>query len=119
MLWRDMRASFVMTIVEELLDGAYEIDESRDLLDIDLTHQPLAVLLRPEGFGPIADVAEVYEREDPPEISRIEKKAIATECLMIHALIVRRGSEDGKGAANAALTCRPKRDRPPELGTYF
>jgi hypothetical protein len=88
MLGRDMRHCFVVAVVEELLGGTYHIDQLCHLLNIDFPNQALAILLSPEGFCPIAYVAEIYEGKYYPEVLGVEEKAIATKGLKIHAFIV-------------------------------
>lgn len=112
-LWRQMWPFFVVAVVEELLRGAYHINHPRELVYIDLPHQALTIGFRPEGLRPVADIAEIYESENPAKLGRVKEKSISTERMEIHALIVRLSDKNVKGVGATVLTPEPISRRTP------
>jgi hypothetical protein len=86
-----------MAVVEETLSRTNHIDHLRKLVDIYLPRQPSTIFLGPEGLGPVADIAEVNESENPAKLSRVKEQRISPEGIQIHGNIVRAFGTPVKG----------------------
>jgi hypothetical protein len=106
MVRRSAGPLFVVAVVKELLCGAYHLDQMGELFNVYLAGKMLAILNRPEGLRPIADVAEVYECKNPPEFFRVEEQSVPPECMEIHGVIVRALRAPVKGVYPANFTGR-------------